>query len=180
MMKPFSAFIAPLVALILALLPAAGMADDIERFAGTFKGSAEVTSDGTALKRDMSVTIEPKNDGFELSWTSVTYRSDGRTKEKTYEIEFVPSARENIYQSAMKKNLFGKSTPLDPLQGEPFVWARFEGDTFSVFSLFINEVGDYEVQEFHRTLVPEGMDLVFRRVLNGEAQREIRTSLTRQ
>jgi hypothetical protein len=32
----------------------------------------------------------------------------------------------------------------DPLQGEPFVWARFEGDTLSGF-FFINVVGEYEI-----------------------------------
>jgi hypothetical protein len=80
----------------------------------------------------------------------------------------------------MKSNLFGKAVPLDPLAGEPFVWARFEGDTFTVYSLFINEVGDYEMQEFHRTLVDEGLELVFRRVQNGVPEREINTLLKRQ
>jgi hypothetical protein len=170
----------PIFAVVLALLPALGFAAGIDRFFGTFTGDAEITVDGNTLKRDMSVTVEPSKDGFVLNWTSVTYRSDGRVKEKTYAIDFVPSARDNIFQSAMKKNLFGKSTPLDPLQGEPFVWARIEGETFSVFSLFINEVGDYEIQEFHRTLVEGGLDLVFRRVHNGIPEREIHTRLERQ
>lgn len=170
----------PLIAMMLALLPRFGGAADIQQFMGTFTGDAEITVDGSTLKRDMSVTIEPTKEGFALSWTSVTYRADGRIKEKTYLVDFVPSARENIYQSAMKKNLFGKSTPLDPLQGEPFVWARISGDTFSVFSLFIDEVGDYEIQEFHRTLADGGLDLLFRRVHNGVPQREIRTLLERQ
>ncbi len=170
----------PLCALLLVLLPAFSMAKEIDRFEGTFAGSAEFQDNGKTLHRDMTTTIESTKNGFELSWTSITYKSDGRTKEKTYTIDFVPSAREHIFQSAMKTNLFGKATPLDPLQGEPFVWARFEGDTFTVFSLFINEVGDYEMQEFHRTLVDAGLDLVFRRVKNGVAQREIKTVLKRQ
>ncbi|MDF3416017.1 hypothetical protein HKX54_16230 [Sulfitobacter sp. M57] len=156
------------------------MAAEIDRFEGTFTGQAEFTVNGAAQKRDMSTTIKAQNDGFVLSWTSVTFRSDGRTKEATYTIQFVPSARDNIFQSAMKKNLFGKATPLDPLQGEPFVWARFEGDMFSVFSLFINETGDYEVQEFHRSLAEGGLDLLFRRFRNGTLDREIKTLLLRQ
>lgn len=169
-----------LFAAIFALLPVLGLASNVDRFEGTYTGVAEITVDGNILKRDMSVTIEPKGDGFMLNWTSVTYRADGRVKEKAYEIEFVPSERDGIFQSAMKKNLFGKSMPLDPLKGEPFVWARFVDDTFSVFSLFINEVGDYEIQEFHRTLVDDGLDLVFRRVYNGNPEREINTRLERQ
>ncbi|MDG1169131.1 MAG: hypothetical protein P8N14_08030 [Sulfitobacter sp.] len=179
-MKNITRLLAPLYALLFLLLPSFGMADDIQRFAGTYTGFAEITVDGNVLKRDMSVTIEPTKDAFELSWTSVTYRADGRVKKQTYTIDFVPSARDNIFQSAMKKNLFGKSTPLDPLQGEPFVWARFVGDTFSVFSLFINEIGDYEMQEFHRTLVDDGLELVFRRVHNGVPEREITTKLMRE
>ena len=179
-MKLQQRLLLPVFALVLALLPALGFAEGIERFFGTFTGHAEITVDGNTLKRDMSVTVEPSKDGFVLGWTSVTFRADGRVKEKTYSIGFVPSARDNIFKSAMKKNLFGKLTPLDPLQGEPFVWARIEGDTFSVFSLFINEVGDYEIQEFHRTLVEGGLDLVFHRVHNGIPEREIRTRLERQ
>ncbi|MEW9922371.1 hypothetical protein AB2B41_22460 [Marimonas sp. MJW-29] len=167
------------LALLLAIPGLAG-AVDIDRFAGTFAGSAEFTFEGKVQKRDMSTTIEPTKKGFIITWTSITYKSDGRAKEKTYTIEFVPSARENIFKSAMKQNLFGKEVPLDPLQGEPFVWARFEGDTFTVYSLFINEVGEYEIQEFHRTLVDEGLDLRFQRVHNGVPAKEITTLLRRQ
>ena len=42
------------------------------------------------------------------------------------------------------------------------------------------ETGNYEMQEFHRTLVDEGLDLVFQRIRNGAVDREIRTLLKRQ
>lgn len=179
-MKLFTRIPRQIFVLLFILLPSISFASEIERFVGTFAGNAEFVSNGENQKRDMSATIEETKSGFKLSWTSVTYKSDGRTKEKTYTIEFVPSSRAHIFQSAMKSNLFGKAVPLDPLAGEPFVWARFEGDTFTVYSLFINEVGDYEMQEFHRTLVDEGLELVFRRVQNGVPEREINTLLKRQ
>jgi hypothetical protein len=179
-MEKLSVLAARLLMLLALLLPGMAGAVDISRFVGVYAGTAEFVVDGTPQQRDMSTTIEATRDGFELNWTSVTYKSDGRTKEKTYAIEFVPSERDNIYQSAMKSNLFGKAVPLDPLKGEPFVWARFEGDMLSVFSLFINEAGNYEVQEFHRTLVPEGLHLRFLRVHNGVTEREIETLLERQ
>jgi hypothetical protein len=171
---------AALIALTFLVLPAIAMAVDIESFEGTYRGEVEILVNGETVKRDLSTTIEPTGKGFVLSWTSVTYRSDGRVKERTYEIEFVPSDRENIYQSAMKSNLFGKKVPLDPLQGEPFVWSRIEGSTLSVFSLYIDEVGQYEVQEFHRTRVDAGLDLVFRRLRSGQTEREIRALLVRE
>lgn len=164
---------------VLIALPGLALGAGIDRFAGEYAGSASFVVDGTTQHRDMSTRIEPTKKGFVLSWTSVTYKTDGRTKEKTYTIEFIPTGRSGIYKSAMTSNLFGKPTPLDPLQGEPFVWGRLENDTLSVYSLFINEVGEYEIQEFHRTLVDEGLSLRFLRVHNGVPEKEINTLLRR-
>lgn len=169
-----------ILVLIVFLLPAIALANEADRFVGTYFGEAEFTHDGKVRRRDMSTTIKSTKDGFQLSWTSVTYKSDGRTTEKTYTVDFQPSAREHIYESSMARDLFGNSRPLDPLKGEPFVWARFEGDMLSVYSLFIDETGNYEMQEFHRTLVDAGLDLVFTRFRNGVVEREIRTLLERQ
>lgn len=179
MEKFISRFRLLFVTLFLAL-PTFAMSDDITPFIGSYRGEAEFTYEGNVQRRDMRTEIEETSKGFIVNWTSVSYRANGGTKEKSYTIEFSPSMRDNIYKSEMKKNLFGKATPLDPLQGEPFVWARIEGETLSVFSLFINEIGEYEVQEFHRTLVPAGLDLVFRRVHDGKLSKEIRTVLVRQ
>lgn len=173
-------FLTPLFLSLMLMMPAALWASVIDRFEGSYAGQTEFEVNGETQKRDLSTTIESSRKGFTITWTSVTYKSDGRTKEKTYTIEFLPSERDNIYQAAMKSNLFGKAVPLNPMAGEPFVWARVEGDTFSVYSLFINEVGEYEIQEFHRTLVEEGLDLVFLRVRNGAPEREIRATLIRQ
>ncbi|WP_372993912.1 hypothetical protein [Sulfitobacter sp.] len=162
------------------LLPASLCAAPFDRFEGTYTGEAEFTFEGQTQRRDMSTTIKATKTGFTLVWTSVSYKDDGRSKAKTYQISFVPSARENIYTSAMKTNVFGKEVPLDPLKGEPFVWAKLEGDTLSVFSLYIDETGDYEIQEFHRTLVAEGLDLKFHLFKKGAPQKEIRTLLRRK
>ena len=179
-MTLYQRILLPIFALWFLLLSVHVLSADITRFEGTFAGATEFQSNGKTVKRDLSTTIEKSRSGFEVSWTSVTYRRDGSSKAKSYTIDFVPSERENIYGSAMKTNLFGKAVPLDPLQGDPFVWARLEGDTLTVYSLFIDELGDYDMQEFHRTLVDEGLDLVFRRFSNGQLEREIKALLVRQ
>lgn len=155
-------------------------AAEIADFFGKYTGSASIEENGTVVDRDMSAEIGPTDKGFFVSWTSVTHRPDGRTKTKTYTIDFVPSDRDNIYASAMKTNVFGKQVPLNPLKGEPFVWARLDGDDLTLFSLFINEAGDYEMQEYHRSLADGGLKLEFRRVRNGEELRSVETFLTRQ
>lgn len=178
-MRTFLSYVFSIFLLLFSFLPGTGMSAEIERFEGSYAGKAEFVFNNEQQYRDMSTTITATKKGFVVRWTSVTYKTDGRTKEKTYTIDFVPSARDHIYKSAMATNRFGKPTPLDPMQGEPFVWSRIDGDTLSVYSLFINEIGEYELQEFHRTLVEEGLELKFLRVHNGVAEKEIRTLLRR-
>ena len=164
----------------MVLLTTPAFANSIDPFIGTFEGHAEFGDDGTTQRRDMSVEIAETDGGFSIEWTSVTYKPDGRTKEKSYTVEFQPSERDNIYASAMKANVFGKLVPLNPLRGEPFVWARIDGQTLTVFSLFINEAGDYEMQEYHRTLAEGGLQLEFRRLRNSAEIRTIETFLKRK
>lgn len=166
--------------LFLILFPSVSFPAGIELFVGAYVGQVVSEVDGKPLRRDMSVVIKATKAGFIVTWTTHTFKSIGRTKAKTYEIEFIPSKRENIYRSAMKTNLFGKAVPLDPMAGEPFVWARLEGDTLSVFSLFIDETGEYEIQEFHRSLVEAGLELFFKRIRDGKPAMEISTVLERQ
>lgn len=178
-MTSFLRLFAPLcLALVVSTAPA--QAESIKDFVGVYKGTAEFLEHGEPRKRDMSTTITTTKDGFTVSWTSTSYKSDGRIKEKSYTIEFVPSQRDNIFASAMKTNVFGKQVPLDPLKGEPFVWARLVGHELTVFSLFINEIGDYEMQEYNRSVMEGGLALEFRRMRNGVEERTVRTFLERQ
>ena len=165
---------------VVATLPNTAQAESITPFIGSFTGSAEFDENGTNVRRDMSAQIAGTDEGFSISWTSATYKPDGRIKEKSYDIEFVSSARDGIYASAMQTNVFGKQIPLNPLKGEPFVWARIVNDTLTVFSIFINEAGDYEMQEYHRTLAADGLDLEFQRFQNGKEVRTIETFLARE
>ncbi|AXI45133.1 hypothetical protein C1J03_03225 [Sulfitobacter sp. SK012] len=165
---------------VFILSPLSVWAADFDRFVGNYEGSADVVIGDEAKPRDIKTLIEADGDGFTLRWTSVIYRNDGDVAEKVFMVDFDPSQRPSIYSSAMKSNLFGKQVPLDPLKGEPFVWARFEGDTFTVYSLYINTVGEYELQEYHRTLTEGGLNLLFRRVRNAVPEKEITAFIKRQ
>lgn len=153
---------------------------DMARFSGSYEGSAEVTAtDGTVIPRDMSVQIGETRDGFDVTWTSVTYRPDGRTKEKSYTIAFVPTDRPGVFAAAQQKNVFGHAVQLDPMKGEPYVWAQLKEDTLSVYSLFVSEEGGYSLQQYDRTLVDGGLNLRFQTVQNGTIARAVETFLTR-
>lgn len=167
-----------LIGLLFVLTAQAGLAD-VSSFVGKYSGSADIVSvDGNTSKRDMSVEISMTDDGFNVSWTSTTHKSDGRIKEKSYSIDFLPSDRSNVFAAAQKKNVFGHSVQLDPMKGEPFVWARVIDDTMTVYSLFVNDDGGYEMQQFDRTLTDGGLHLDFMRVRNGVQQRSVSTLLT--
>ncbi|MFY9210222.1 MAG: hypothetical protein WAO69_03755 [Aestuariivita sp.] len=172
-----------LVAGLCVLLASASFAKSavLEAFEGAYAGSAEVTSsDGTKRMRDMSVEITVTREGFNVAWSTTSYRADGSANEKSYEVEFVPSERDGVYSAAMERNVFGHEVQLDPMQGEPFVWARIQNGTMTVFSLFVDDAGGYEIQQFDRTLTDGGLTLDFQAVRNGERTRTITTFLEKQ
>lgn len=165
----------------LALSAAGAFAAEIDRFVGTYSGTVDVTSaSGETSSRDMSVTISEEKKGFAVAWSTVTNRADGSSKAKKYEINFTPSERESVFAAAMQRNVFGKEVPLNPMEGEPYVWARILGDTLSVYSLFVTPEGGYEIQQFDRTLAEGGLQLEFQNVSNGEIARKISTFLEKQ
>lgn len=176
---PLVAGLAFLASLLLAQPSAAAGTPEIDPFVGEYAGQATYVNGGAENKRDLSVVISRNKEGFTVQWTSITYRPDGRVKEKSYEINFVRSDRDNVYAAAQKKNVFGHSVQMDPMKGEPYVWARIVDDTLTVYSLFVGEDGSYDLQEFDRSLAEGGLDLAFRSLHNGEIQREIKAFLTR-
>ncbi|WP_372574484.1 hypothetical protein [Ruegeria jejuensis] len=165
----------------LMLLARAALAADIADFVGDYIGSAEMLkSDGTLESRDMSVSISETSNGFNVSWKTVAFKHDGRVKEQTFSIDFIPTDRSDVFSAAMKRNVFGHEVQLDPMKGEPFVWGRIWGDTLTVYSLFIDDAGGYEMQQFDRTLTGDGLDLNFSRVRDGVPERSINTMLEKR
>ena len=180
-LTPARIFCAIAACAMLIVFAQQGRAQAIDPFVGDYIGSADVVDvDGTATPRDMSVSIHPIRGGFNISWTTTTYKADGRTKEGKYSVDFQTTGRPDVYSAAMRRNVFGHEVPLDPMMGEPFVWGRIEGQTLTVFSLFIGETGDYELQQFDRTLAEGGLDLSFSRFRNGVKSRSVETFLKKE
>ncbi|MCH7487930.1 MAG: hypothetical protein IIC04_13190 [Proteobacteria bacterium] len=156
--------------------PASSAETSIEAFYGKYMGQGVTSGEDEFSKRDLSVHIKPAGkDKFTIHWITFTRSASGKRKE--YSISFKPSDRKNVFGSAMKKNLFGKSVPLDPLKGEPYVWARIHGKTLTVHAMLITDDGGYEMQVYDRTLTEGGMDLKFSRVRDGKTLKQITSSL---
>ena len=166
-------------ALLLGAPGEAGAAQVYERFFGKFEGHAIMAGDEELTPRDLEVEIGPSEGGFTVEWTALLRKSDGRTKRIAFKVAFRPSGRDNIFRSAMRRNAFGHDVPLDPMKGEPYVWATIEGEVLIVYSMMITENGGDEMQAYERKLVDKRMELTYSRVRDGEVLRTLKGELTR-
>jgi hypothetical protein len=146
----------------------------LQKFFGSYTGQSISLADQGLSERDLAVTIKPyQNEGFSLDWTTITKRPDGKTKHQSYAVAFEPTPREGIYRAAQRRNMFGHFTPLDPMAGEPYLWAHLSDDTLTVQALIITEDGGYEIQTYERRLAPHGLDLTFSRISDGKILKTI-------
>ena len=151
----------------------------IEDFYGEYVGKASPSDQSGDLIRYLRVMIEPTQSGFYVGWNTVTVKDNKKIKDKSYAIQFEATQRPGIYGSAMQRNKFGDSVPLNPLKGEPYVWARIIGQVLTVYALLITAEGSYEMQIYHRTLTDKGLDLEFSRFREGEPVKVITGTLVR-
>ena len=157
------------------------LAADFDSFVGHYSGSAMVvdnTADNTNT-RQVTTYISKHKKGFRINW-STTKAKSGKSKE--YTIDFVPTKRDHIYAAAQKVNVFGGKQPLDPLQGDPYMWARFTGKSMKMLGLLINEQGEFELFSYTRTLHDDGqaMSLRYLRLDEMGQQRVVEGKLRRQ
>ena len=157
------------------------LAADFDPFVGHYAGSTTTVgnTEGTANGREITVDISKHKKGFRINWSTTKAKSD---KSKEYTIDFVPTKRDHIYAAAQKVNVFGGKQPLDPLQGDPYMWARFTGKSMKVLGLLINEQGEFELFSYTRTLHDDGqaMSLRYLRLDETGEQRVIEGELRRQ
>ena len=170
--------------LVLAAMTLAGRAqagDLWSPFIGTYAGSTIEKGSGIVEKRDLAVTIKTLEDGqgFIVDWQALIYRPGGSIDEKRLDVSFRPSGRGSVYSAAMRHDMFGHDVPLDPMKGEPYLWATIDGDTLTVNALIISDDGRFEVQSYVRTLTPAGLHLMFFRSIDGTKTKTIEADLNR-
>ena len=158
---------------LLAAGAAAAQGGGLQRFFGAYAGEAISESGEELDKRDISAEITAQGKGFKVKWTVVIKRGSDKPRRVEYTITFFPTKRPDIYSSAMRTDVFGNAVPLDPLNGDPYIWARLDSAKFWMYALFVTDTGGYEMQTYERTLVPGGMDLRYSRVRDGEVLRTV-------
>lgn len=148
---------------------AEGKVRSIADFFGTYMGhKSEVIGEGVP-NQHLQVTIRRhQKEGFTIDWSTTVAMSDGTARIKKHSIDFHPVRRQpGLFASGMRKDVFGHMVPLDPLSGDPYVWASLHDDTLTVSALYIADDGGYEIHTYKRTLADSGMTLRFERIRNG-------------
>lgn len=159
--------------LILFGAPSLAAAEPIDRFAGKYEGTASSKLHSGLADRDLNFEITKTDKGFIISWTTLIPKKTGEPKRKSYRIQFNQSRRPKLFAAAMRRNVFGAPVPLDPIKGDPYMWASIRGNTLGVYGIHVTEDGGYELQIYERTLAPGGMKIVFKRIRNGKPLKDI-------
>jgi len=137
---------------------------DIERYLGEYQGISVSDPDGLLSARDLDVTVHTHDNGFVMEWVTITPTVNDQLKRQEYKVKFHPTQRESIYSAAMRPDLFGGWVPLDPFEGDPFMWARILDSTLTIYAMFITDTGAHDMQIYERTLTKDGLNLNFQRL----------------
>ena len=68
---------------------------------------------------------------------------------------------------------------MDPVSGGELCWARIKDNTLTVFLLVVRDNGDYELQQYDRTLLATGMEMTFTRLRDGDKVRRVKGRLVK-
>lgn len=166
-------------ALVLAawLAPAAAETAPLDRFYGQWQGTG-LADDADARffamgARDLDVRIEPSGDGFKLTWITLTRGGNAANPEvqrREQSLTFDKTDRPFVFQA---------EDSASPLEGGILSWARLHDATLSVYQMALSETGGFELFSYDRTLTQDGMELVFRRLRDGDQIRAVHGRLNR-
>lgn len=161
-------FLVPGLLLVLVQPPVQAGAP-FERFFGRYQGESTSIPEGEVAKRSISVSIGPAKEGFVVEWEVA--KGDGRA------VTFVPTKRKNIYKSAMRRDVFGHAAPMNPLKGDPFVWAITAVDTLTVYMLQVTKSGEQDLRIYKHSLTPHGIESELIRFYGSEPIKRVRGTL---
>jgi hypothetical protein len=156
-----------LIGMLLGASPALAQGDLPAGFYGDWRGVAPITEEGggdlEVTAEDLNVRIGPEGSGFRMYWTALTHEgSKGELVRQAVDARFEPTDRPGVFtfrpeSSSLLLGLFGDPATNDPLEGEPLLWARFDGEALSVYGLVINAQGGFDLYQHVRALTDDGM-----------------------
>ncbi len=122
--------------------------------------------------RDLNVTIEARDGGFKVAWTTVIHLGGAsatpKIRRKSNSLEFAATDKANVFKA---------KASADPMSGQDYAWARIDYQTLTIYLLTIDAEGIYHLQSYARTLTGLGMDLVFVSIRDNHRQRTAKGKL---
>jgi hypothetical protein len=168
-----------LLALTLAA-PAGARAASLEPLFGTYVGVAQVEdiAKGDVRQRDMDIVIEPyKQGGFRIQWVNVSLVNGKRAvpgvERRVQTVLFEPARDRGFFIEAAESSPFRLREETRPMRGDPVRWASLDDQGLHVYSFVVLEDGRYELQVYDRTLTDIGLDISFKRIVDGAVMRRI-------
>jgi hypothetical protein len=168
-----------LLALTLAA-PAGARAASLEPLFGTYVGvaQAEDIAKGEVRQRDMDIVIEPyKQGGFRIQWVNVSLVNGKRAvpgvERRVQTVLFEPARDRGFFIEAAESSPFRLREETRPMRGDPVRWASLDDQGLHVYSFVVLEDGRYELQVYDRTLTDIGLDISFKRIVDGAVMRRI-------
>lgn len=167
--------LAALVALALAPRVAAAQAPDqaIDRFPGIYVGTAaDVLGESNRReRRDIEIVIRAIERGtIEIDSVNVTLVGDRRdvpgVRYAASRVRLAPRSP-GFYTETQRRDPFGTGEPVQPMRGDALRWAVLDERGLTSLSFGVLADGRYELQEVLRRRVPDGLEVEYRRLVDG-------------
>lgn len=152
---------------------------DAPDLAGRWQGTSIESSHGIeAVAQDLFLNFKPVDKGFDLEW-----KVPGGGVESA---RFAPTeGHPGVFSAeAPSRGLFGLmsmfSGELNPLEGDPLVWARSGANTLVFYKLVIDEKGAFTLDRYETVLQDGALRLEFNRRSHDGPERSLTAKLERE
>lgn len=164
----------------LLLLPAAWTTPVVAApaaIAGRWVGAEIVRNEGFGLTAGrIFFRLAPVDGGFSLAWNV-----PGAVEER---VLFEATERSGVYAASRPGRkllgLFNADEGIDPLAGDPLVWARLAGDALVVYRMTIDDHGAFMIDRCRVERKAGSLLLRCTRRIHGEGERALEARLERE
>lgn len=155
--------------LAFVLMPGmASSASLIKDFVGRWPGQSIEQPYNATPSGIIDIEINESSNGFELSWNDLSLNDRGVPDGNALEARFVGTNRQGVFEvvpesGSFLDQMFASPETGNPLDGETLLWARIDTETLAVYSLKIDETGEFNLDHYSWTRTDGGLALLYRK-----------------
>lgn len=143
-------------------------AQAVGQFVGKYTGVSVEDPLGILTPEDLDVLIRQTPTGFQASWHSAVIEQ-GHPERSHHTVRFDRTRAPEVFRAHGAPGMTGSLQIPDPIDGEPYFWARISSDTLLIYVLHILPDGSLDLRIYARSQVAGGqrMRLEFTRLRDG-------------